>query len=125
MSAAALYPQQAGSRPVKPFLADKDMAFLTLDEAGAVTDCDGPVEELFGYAPRDLIFRHVSLLVPRLLYMELMPGGQLNSRLRYLCHIGLPFLVRPREGKEFLGALSLTDLGNPAGQRVRLSIRRR
>lgn len=125
MSAAALYPWQAGSRPGLPFMADKDMAFLTLDEAGAVVDCDGPVEELFGYAPRDLIFRHVSLLLPRLLYMELMPGGQINSRLHYLCHIGLPFRVQPREGGEFLGALSLTDLGNPAGRRVRLGIRRR
>jgi PAS domain-containing protein len=106
-------------------MADKGVAFLTLDEAGAIVDCDGPVEQMFGYAPRDLIFQHISKLIPRLQYMDLMQGGRLNSRLHYLCHIGLPFSVQPHESGQFLGYLSLTDLSDQVARRVRLGVRRR
>lgn len=125
MSKMTLQPRQAKSAPIPLFMADKGVAFLTLDEAGAIVDCDGPVEEMFGYAPRDLIFRHISKLIPRLQYMELMQGGHLNPRLHYLCHIGLPFGVQPLEGEPFSGYLSLTDLSDPLARRVRLGIRLR
>ena len=103
---------------------DGGLAFLTLDEVGIIIDCDGAIEAMFGYPRADLIFRHVSMLLPRLEDMELIQGGHLSSRLHYLCHVGLPFLVRPRDGEQFLGYLLLTDLSNPAERRLRLSVRR-
>lgn len=112
------------SRDDKDNKDDKGLAFLTLDEVGIIIDCDGAIEAMFGYPRADLIFRHVSMLLPRLEDMELIQGGHLSSRLHYLCHVGLPFLVRPRDGEQFLGYLLLTDLSHPAEWRLRLSVRR-
>lgn len=125
MSSMPPQPQPSEEASVTPSVAENGAVFLTLDETGVIVDWDDPVETMFGYSPRDLIFRHISKLIPRLLYMELIQGGQINSRLHYLCHIGLPFLVQPDQGKQFQGFLSLTDLGNPLERRVRLGIQRR
>lgn len=125
MSPMTLQPRLTERVSVPLSMADEGVAFLTLDEAGAIVDCDGMAEDMFGYAPRDLTFQHISKLIPRLSYMELMQGGQLNSRLHYLCHIGLPFLVRPCESGQFLGYLSLTNLSDQVARRVRLGVRRR
>lgn len=124
MSRVTLQPRPTERVSVPLSIADKGVAFLTLDEAGAIVDCDGSVEEMFGYAPRDLIFQHVSKLIPRLQYMKLIQGGQLNSRLHYLCHIGLPFLVQPHKSEQYMGYLSLTDLSDRIAWRVRLGVRR-
>lgn len=124
MSALALQPRHEERLPNQLFMGDRNLAFLTLDKEGGIVDCDGAIEAMFGYSPAELLFRHVSILLPRLQYFELIQGGQLNEKLHYLCHIGLSFLVRPRDHKQFYGYLSLTDLSNPLEWRVRLSIRR-
>lgn len=53
MSQVTLQPRLTERVSVPLSMADKGVAFLTLDEAGAIVDCDGPVEEMFGYASRD------------------------------------------------------------------------
>lgn len=103
-------------------MPDKNRAFLMLDEDGVIVDCDGAIEPMFGYAPADLISRHVSMLLPKLQYIELMQNGQLNARLHYLCHIGLPFQVRRRDRRQYMGHLSLSDLSNRNLRRVRMCV---
>lgn len=127
MSSTVLHTRTSERLPVlasRDDNGDNGLAFLTLDEGGVIIDCDGAVEAMFGYSPADLIYRHVSVLLPRLQDMELTQGGQLSSRLHYLCHIGVPFLVRCRDDEHFLGNLLLTDLSTPAERRLRLGIRR-
>lgn len=97
---------------------------LILDQSGMIRECEGDTVALFGYGHRELIARHVSELLPRLGYEELMHDGRLNSRLRYLCHIGLPFQIKCRGNVQCRGLLSLVDLGNPGELRVRLRVTR-
>ncbi len=102
--------------------AGRDVAALTLDEAGVIVACDGNVEAAFAYSPGDLISRHVSTLLPRLGSVELMRNGQLNARLRFLCHVGVYFQVRRGDLAPCACLLSLTDLGNSASRRLRLYV---
>lgn len=125
MSSPILHERPIESAPSLAFMADRGVAYLTLDEVGMIVDCDGAIEAMFDYSPAELLLRHVSILLPRLQYFELLQNGRINERLHYLCHIGLPFLVRPRDRQPYDGYLSLTGVGGPVEQRVRLNIRRR
>lgn len=82
MSRVKLRPRPRERVSVPLFVADMGVAFLTLDEAGAVVDCDGSVEGMFGYAPRDLIFQPASKLIPRLQY-------DLSDRIAWRVRLGV------------------------------------
>lgn len=125
MSSTTLEDRPAMKASSLACMADRGVAYLTLDEAGAIADYDGAIEAMFDYSPEELLFRHISSLLPRLQYFELIQDGRINERLHYLCHIGLPFLVRPRDQQQYEGYLSLNVVGNSFEQRVRLCIRRK
>ena len=81
--------------------AYEDLATITLDERGMICDCSRASESLFKYRRSELVWRHVSMLLPGLETWELIQNGQPNSRLRFLCRTGLPFQAVPRTGERF------------------------
>jgi len=104
--------------------AGEDMAALTLDERGMICDCDPAAEALFKCRRSELVWRHVSLLLPQLAEFELMPNGQANPRLRFLCHIGQRFQAVAQDGEHFASELFLNLLDNIERGRLSLIVRR-
>ena len=97
-------------------------AAVMLDERGKIQDCEGAVEELFGYHNADLVSRHISVLLPELAKLSLLENGQVNSHFRYHCRLGCSFRAMTREGESFDSLLTLNDLGNDGDHRLRLIV---
>lgn len=110
---AAVQPATArparGSRRAGP----AEPAALIIDGRGMIRDCNRSGEALFGYRRSELAWRHVSMLLPKLAEFDLMPKGEPNPRLRYLCRIGQRFQVLPRDKNPFTGDLFLNRLNGP------------
>ncbi|HQT26552.1 MAG TPA: PAS domain-containing protein, partial [Burkholderiales bacterium] len=77
---------------------EEDPAALSLDERGMILDCNRAAEKLSGYLKSELMWRHVSLLLPQLLAKKLISGDSLNPQLNFLCHCGHLFHLQHREG---------------------------
>ncbi len=103
--------------------AEEDVAALALDDCGMVCDCNRAGEALFKYRRSELVWRHVSILLPQLAEMELMKNGQPNQHLRYLCRIGRHFQAVTQDGERFVSELFLNLLDNMEHGRLSLIVR--
>jgi len=101
----------------------EDVAALTLDDSGMICDCNRAGEVLFKYRRSDLVRQHVSMLLPQLADMDLMQNGEVNPRLRFLCHIGRSFQAVAQDGQRFAGELFLNVLNNMSRGHVSLLVR--
>ena len=102
---------------------EDDVAALTLDARGMIRYCNHAGESLFRYRRNELVWRHVSMLLPELAGVELLQGGEINSRLRFLYHIGRPFRALTQKGEGFDGELFLNVLDDSGGGRLSLILR--
>jgi PAS fold len=84
-----------------------DPPALSLDERGMIQDCTKSFERLFGFQRRDLVWQHVSRLLPQLAGVDLIQAGRLNPFLNYLCHCGHHYQAQNRQGDSFSCSLSL------------------
>ena len=118
-------PKQAPTAAGGPSTSTTDEAVaLTLDERGMIHDCDDASENMFGYQRTELVWQHISMLVPQLTDIELVQNGQINSQLRFLCRLGGRFHGQKRCGERFAAHLFFFDLGTPSSPRLRLLVRR-
>lgn len=108
--------QAAGGFAIGAANAVEDTAVLTLDDRGMVRDCNRGGELLFKYRRGELVWRHVSMLLPELADMDLMPNGQPNPRLRYLCRVGHHLQAVTHDGACFASELFLNVLDNGIGR---------
>jgi PAS domain-containing protein len=95
--------------------AGEDTAVLTLDDRGMICDCNRVGELLFKYRRGELVWRHVSMLLPQLADLDLMPDGQPNPRLRFFCRIGGHLQAVAHDGESFACDLFLNVLDNGTG----------
>lgn len=86
------------------------LATVDINNDGLIQGCSSACEELFGYMQTELLGQHVSVLLPKLKGMELVTNKEINPRLRYLSHCGIPFLARRRDGKSFAGEVFFNRL---------------
>lgn len=86
------------------------MAVIALSDDGYIEGCSNGCEKLFGYRPDDLLRRHVSMLLPKLEGIRLVEHAEINPRLRYLCHCGVPFQAKRKDGESFSSELFLNRL---------------
>jgi hypothetical protein len=98
-------------------------AVLTLDNRGMICDCNRSAETLFMYRRSEMVWRHVSMLLPQLAELDLMPNGQPNPRLRFLCRIGRAFQAFARNGERFASDLFFNVLRNSDQGRLLLIVR--
>lgn len=103
--------------------AESDPPALTVDERGMICDCNRAIESLFGYRRSEVVWRHISMLLPQMEDVELMPQGRVNPRLQFLCRIGKPFAALDRSGERFDSNLFFNDLGNAGAPRLRVIVR--
>jgi len=93
-----------------PLKGPAEPAMVIVDGRGMIRDCNGSCEALLGYRRRELAWRHVSMLLPKLAQVDLIQNGELNPHLRFLCRIGQRFQVVPRDREQFAGDLFLNRL---------------
>lgn len=96
---------------------------LTLDERGMIRDCSESGESLFGYRRHDdLIWQHISRLLPQLSGVALVLEGRINPLLNFLCRCGKLFETQNRLGDTFLSKLSFVQLEHDAIPTLRLIV---
>jgi PAS domain-containing protein len=101
----------------------EDVAVLTLDERGTILDCSRAAETLFKYLRSEMVWQHVSLLLPQLANVDLMQNGEPNPGLRFLCRIGRLFRTVAQDGRSFPSELYFTVLFNDGCGRLLLIVR--
>ena len=94
-----------------------ELVALILDERGMICDCSKAGEKLFGYLRGDLVWQHVSKLLPQLSDISLVSDGQINPRLGFLSHCGRLFQAKNQRGDTFYSALHFVYL-NCGGERI-------
>lgn len=103
--------------------AEQEMAVLLLNGRGLVCDCSRASEALFKYSRGELVWRHVSLLLPQLAALELTQNGQINQRLRFLCRIGHAFEAVTQDGQRFSCELFFNCINGTAREGMTLIVR--
>ena len=113
ISAATIQQVSVNTQPgIAAAIPNEIMATMTLDERGMIRDCNRASEALFEYRRSELVWRHVSLLLPQLADLELMQNGQPNPRLRFLCHTGRHFQAVTQNGAHFASRIFLNFLNS-------------
>ncbi len=97
-------------------------AVLTLDESGMIRDGSSASEALFGYALRDLLLAHVSVLLPQFSGIELLQNGKVNPELVRQCQDGHVFWARDRDGEVSPSELGLIALEHAGARMLRLFV---
>lgn len=106
------------------FLGVRDeLVALILDERGMICDCSKAGEALFGYLRRDMVWQHVSKLLPQLSEISLVSNGQINPRLGFLSRCGQLFQARNKHGDTFYSALHFVHLDYRGKRVIRLILR--
>jgi PAS domain S-box-containing protein len=95
---------------------------LTLDERGMICDCSNAGEKLFGYSRKNLVWQHVSKLLPELSEIQLLKNGHLNPQLGFLCHCGHHFRATNRLGNVFLSELHFVLLNVAEKYTIRMIV---
>lgn len=103
--------------------AGEDIAALTVDAHGMICDCNGASETLFKYRRSQLVWRHVSMLLPHLAELELIQNGQPNLQLRFLNRIGRHFQAVTQDGEHFASEIFLNLLDSTGHGRLSLIVR--
>lgn len=95
---------------------------LTLDERGMIRDCSKAGEILFGYPRQDMVWKHVSKLLPELSEIQLVKNGKFNPQLGFLCHCGHHFRTTNRLGSIFLSELHCVLLNDADKRSIRMIV---
>ena len=124
--ATLLLADQAGGRAAlmgrENCLTDVEdsMAVLTLTDKGMIRECSEAVERLFGCQAGQLVWQHISVLLPQLAEVVLMQGEQINPRLRFLSRIGHHFKVASLDGAGFASQVFFHSVENAGRRHLRV-----
>lgn len=99
-----------------------DMAVLIVNDHGVIRECNQACEKLFGCLSSDLLWKHISALLPQLADIALMRGRQINPRLHFLTHIGHRFEVIGLGGIHFASRLFINQVENMGRHSLRLIV---
>lgn len=93
----------------------EEIAMMALDERGKILDCNRASERLFKYLRHEMVWRHVSMLLPQLANCPLVKDGQINPRLRFFCRLGRDYRAVTRDGEDFSSRLYFNCVDNTPG----------
>lgn len=99
-----------------------NQAVLVLNKNGIIHDCNQACEKLFGYLSSEIVWKHISMLLPQLAGIALMRGEQINPRLHFLTHIGHQFEVIGLGGIHFASQLFINEVENLGQHYLRIII---
>lgn len=99
------------------------VAMLMLNDKGMIRDCNEAAGRLFGCQPSQLVWQHISMLLPQLAETVLMQGEQINPRLRFLSRIGHRFEVATSGSAGFASELFFHSVESSGRHLLRVLIR--
>ena len=95
---------------------------MILDTHGVIVGCDAGSERLFAAAHRELVGRHISMLVPKLTATP-SAGDWLSPTILFLSHCDTPFRTRRVDGTPFISALYFFQFTQDDESRIAVTVR--
>lgn len=105
-------PTSSLSYSVKKEDEDEHRLVLTLHYNGMITECNKAAGKLLGCLPSELIWQHISRLLPQLKDIALMQGANLNPYLHFLTRVGYQFEVISLGGMRMLARVFFCEVGS-------------
>ena len=112
--------QQSSATDDKP--ASGEPLAVVFDEEGVIQDCSTNCENVVGYRRSELISRHISKLILQFALVPLFVNGQVNPRLDFLSHCGVPFSIQHRQGRTSNRRMSIVHLRHANRTTIRVII---
>jgi PAS domain S-box-containing protein len=100
----------------------RDPPALQLDERGVIQDCNETFEMLYGFRRNELVWCHISSLLPQFTDIELVQAGKINPLLNYLCHCGHLYRMQNPQGETVLINLNIFSIRNNGKYSLRLIV---
>lgn len=107
---------------VKDEDSDEDRLVLTLHYNGMITECNKAGGKLLGCRSSELIWRHISQLLPQLKNVALMNGANLNPYLHFLSRVGYKFDVISLKGVHLIARVFFCEIGSMEHRFLRVII---
>lgn len=101
---------------------ENDKLILTLHYNGMITDCNKAGGRLLGCLPSELIWQHISRLLPQLKNISLTQGQDLNPYLRFLSRVGYKFEVIGSKGVHMVCKVFFCEIGSMGHRFLRVII---
>jgi len=101
---------------------DDDRLVLTINFNGMINDCNKAGGRLLDCLPSELIWQHISSLLPQLKNISLMKGSDINPYLHFLSRVGYHFDVISRKGVHLVGKAFFFEVGSTGQHFLRVII---
>lgn len=101
---------------------DENRLVLTLHYNGMITECNKAGGKLLGCLPSELIWQHISRLLPQLKNVALMEGPNLNPYLHFLSRVGYKFEVISLKGARLIARVFFCEIGSMEHRFLRVII---
>lgn len=102
--------------------SDENRLVLTLHYNGMITECNKAGGKLLGCLPSELIWQHISRLLPQLKNVALMEGSNLNPYLHFLSRVGYKFEVISLRGARLFARVFFCEIGDMEHRFLRIII---
>lgn len=102
--------------------SDENRLVLTLHFNGMITECNKAGSRLLGCLPSELIWQHISRLLPQLKNVALMNGANLNPYLHFLSRVGYKFDVISLKGVHLIARVFFCEIGSMEHRFLRVII---
>jgi hypothetical protein len=102
--------------------SDENRLVLTLHYNGMITECNKAGGKLLGCLPSELIWQHISRLLPQLKNVALMEGPNLNPYLHFLSRVGYKFDVISLRGARLIARVFFCEIGTMEHRFLRIII---
>lgn len=101
---------------------DDDRLVLTLHYSGMISECNKAGGKLLGCRPSELIWQHISKLLPQLKNIALLQDQDLNPYLRFLSRVGYKFEVIDFKGAHLICKVFFCEIGSMGNRLLRVII---
>jgi len=101
---------------------DENRLVLTLHYNGMITECNKAGSKLLRCMPSELIWQHISRLLPQLKNVALMEGSNLNPYLHFLTRVGYRFEVMSLSGARLIARVFFCEVGSTEHRFLRVII---
>jgi len=102
--------------------SDENRLVLTLHYNGMITECNKAGSKLLDCLPSELIWQHISRLIPQLKNVALMDGANLNPYLHFLSRVGYKFDVISLKGVHLIARAFFCEIGSMEHRFLRVII---
>ncbi len=116
------YKRPSAAKQAAAIDEDENRLILTLHYNGMITECNKAGSRLLNCRPSELVWQHISRLLPQLKNVALMEGANLNPYLHFLTRVGYKFDVMSLKGARLVAKVFFCEVGNIEHRYLRVII---